>query len=110
MANIKRIPREQFVAAIAAERYGDVFASETRQQIGRNQRWIAKRFIHPRTDLAHKICSEVCAQTLLVVIGTQKFGNGARVKRFIERRFCKRNRKRLNWFRRGAYGKRSHSG
>src|SRR5512138_1171224 len=86
---IHRITGKQFVTTITTKGNGHMFAGESRKKIGRNQRGITERFVHPGPDLAYEICGEVGAQSLLVMIGTKKLCDPARVSRLIKRCFSK---------------------
>ena len=60
------------LADIGIKGNGHMFAGESRKKIGRNQRGITERFVHPGPDFAYQICGEVGAQSLLVMIVTKK--------------------------------------
>src|SRR5262245_44778299 len=96
MAEIHWIACENLMSAIAAQRYGYVFAREARKQIRRNERRICQRLVHPRANVGNEIRRQTSSKPFLVMISAEKFRNAPRILRFIEGAFRKANRKSLN--------------
>src|SRR3989442_3007885 len=58
MSEIHWISGKDFVAAVAAEGDGHVLARKARQQVSRNQRWVAHGLVHPRANFTYQVRGE----------------------------------------------------
>ena len=78
---------EEFIAAIAAERDGDVLAGEAREQIRGEQRAVAERFVESRDDLGEQRDGFVEVEDLVAMPRAELLGDELRASRFVEARF-----------------------
>src|SRR5437016_8190675 len=55
MPEIHWIAGKDFVATVTSEGDRHMLARKARQQISRDQRWVAHGLVHPRADLAYQV-------------------------------------------------------
>src|SRR5436309_2982299 len=99
-AFVRRVPREQLVAAIAAENHRDVLAGELRDVIRRQRRWIAERLVEVADEGEQGIRQGArqipFAQREDVVIGRKVAGDDLRIVRLVPLAAIKPDRERLD--------------
>jgi hypothetical protein len=91
-----RIAGEQLVASVAAERDGDVLASESGEQIGRQDGRVAERLVHHVGDCREQVRHRARGEYVLVVVGPEVLGYPAGMRRLVEAALAEADRERLD--------------
>jgi len=93
---IAGISGKELVAAVARERDGDMAAREAAEQVGRQDRRVAKGLIEPAEHLRQKFASVLEFQHLQVMAHPEVRGEALRVLRFIKARLREANRESMH--------------